>query len=243
MSMLTEGRDSGFVMLHKKCAIRNVHIIGSMYIERNSMATNIEVPFRKPADADHPIHDLISERWSPRAFSDQLVEVETLHSLFEAARWAASTANWQPWNFLFATKEHAEDHARIVETLSSNNAGWANEAPVLIVSVARLYEIAGKEHNSYYDVGMAVENLVIQAGHLGLVIHQMGGFDADKARTLLHIPEGYTPLTVIALGYPGSPDKLHPVLRERELAPRTRKPLDEFVFEGTWQQPALDANV
>jgi nitroreductase len=207
------------------------------------MVTNREDPWRKPAQSDHPIHDLISERWSPRAFSDQHVEAETLHSLFEAARWAPSSANRQPWNFVFATKEHAEDHAHIVETLTPNNAGWANAAPVLIVAVAKIYEVVGKEHNSYYDLGMAVENLIIQAGDLGMVAHQMGGFDPDKIRTLLHIPEGYTPLTVIAVGYAGSPDVLHPVLRERELAPRTRKSLNEFVFEGGWQQPGPDAAI
>jgi nitroreductase len=207
------------------------------------MITNSKIPLRKSAQADHPIHGLISERWSPRAFSERPVEAEKLHSLFEAARWAPSTANMQPWNFVFVTKEHAEDHAQIVETLTPNNAGWANAAPVLIVSVAKIYEFAGKEHNSYYDLGMAVENLIIQASHLGLVVHQMGGFDADKVRTLLHIPEGYTPLAVIAVGYPGSPDVLHPGLRERELAPRTRKTLNEFVFEGSWQQHGPDADI
>jgi nitroreductase len=149
----------------------------------------------------------------------------------------------QPWTFLFATRDHEEDHARIVETLTPNNVGWAKEAPVLIVTVAKLYAFAGKEHNSYYDLGMAVENLVIQAGHLGLVAHQMGGFDAAKARESLLIPEGYVPVSVIALGYPGSPDTLHPTLRERELAPRQRKPLSQFVFEGLWQAPAPDAGI
>lgn len=207
------------------------------------MSYTIEVPGRKPAPAEHPIHELISERWSPRAFADRPVEAEKLHSLFEAARWAASTANLQPWNFIFATKEHPEDHARIVETLTENNAKWAQAAPVLMVAVARLYDFAGKEHNSLYDLGMAVGNMVTQAVSLGLVTHQMGGFVSDKARELLNIPEGYVPVAVIALGYPGSPDTLHPVLRERELAPRSRKTLNEFVFEGHWQQPAPDANV
>ena len=194
------------------------------------MTTNIDAPFRKPANTEHPIHELISERWSPRAFSAQPVEEEKLHSMFEAARWAASASNLQPWSFLLATKAHEDDHTRILEILSTNNAGWAKEAPVLIVTVAKLYEFAGREHNSYYDLGMAVENLVIQASHLGLVVHQMAGFDAAKAIEALHIPEGYMPISVIAIGYPGSPDSLHPKLRERELAPRERKPLSEFVF-------------
>ncbi|GCE07416.1 nitroreductase family protein [Dictyobacter aurantiacus] len=198
---------------------------------------------RKPAPAAHPIHELISERWSPRAFADRPVEAEKLHSLFEAARWAASTSNLQPWNFIFATREHPEEYARILETLNENNAKWAQAAPVLVVPVAKLYDFAGREQNSLYDLGMAVGNLVIQAVSLGLVTHQMGGFDTNKAHELLNIPEGYVPVSVIALGYPGSPDSLHPVLRERELAPRSRKSLDEFVFEGQWRQAAPDANV
>ncbi|GLV60808.1 oxidoreductase [Dictyobacter sp. S3.2.2.5] len=207
------------------------------------MSSIIEATGRKPAPVAHPIHELISERWSPRAFADRPVEAEKLHSLFEAARWAASTANLQPWNFIFATREHPEEHARILEALNENNAKWAQAVPVLVVAVARLYDFAGREHNSLYDLGMAVGNLVIQAVSSGLVTHQMGGFDVDKARELLNIPEGYVPVAVIALGYPGSPDSLHPALRERELAPRSRKSLDEFVFEGQWRQAAPDANV
>lgn len=207
------------------------------------MTNSIETPYRpNPAETAHPIHELLSERWSPRAFAQQPVEPEKLHSLFEAARWAASTANMQPWNFVFATKEHPEEHARIVETLVENNAKWAQEAPVLLVTVAKLYEFPGREKNSLYDLGMAVGNLATQAVSLGLVTHQMGGFDPEKARELLNIPEGYVAVTVMALGYPGSPDMLHPVLRERELAPRVRKQLNEFVFEGKWQQAAPDAN-
>jgi nitroreductase len=188
--------------------------------------TNIDaLPLRKPADFSHPIHDLISERWSPRAFADRAVEREKLYSILEAARWAASAANQQPWYFVVGIKENAEDHARLVTTLWDRNIIWAQHAPVLILVVARLYDRSGKEYTSYYDVGMAVGNLVTQAVDLGLVTHQMGGFDADKACEALGIPEGYQPLAVIALGYPGTPDALPDDLRERELAPRSRKPL------------------
>lgn len=202
--------------------------------------TNIDaLPQRKPADSSHPIHNLISERWSPRAFADRAVEREKLYSILEAARWAASSGNQQPWYFLVGTKEHAEDHARLVATLWDRNILWAQHAPVLILVIARLYDRPGKEQTSFYDVGMAVGNLVTQAVDLGLVTHQMGGFDADKAREALGIPEGYQPLAVIALGYPGNPDALPDDLRERELAPRSRKPLEEFVFEGHWEQSVL----
>lgn len=199
--------------------------------------TNIDaLPLRKPADASHPIHELISERWSPRAFADRPVEREKLYSLFEAARWAASAGNQQPWYFLVGTKEDAENHARLVATLRERNILWAQYAPVLILVVAKLYDRPGKELTSFYDVGMAVGNLVTQAVNLGLVTHQMAGFDAEKAREALNIPEGYQPLAMIALGYLGTPDGLPDDLRGRELAPRSRKPLEEFVFEGQWEQ-------
>ena len=197
--------------------------------------TSVDISlYRKPANANHPIHDLISERWSPRAFADRPVEDAKLHSVFEAARWAASAANQQPWFFIVATQENADDHARLVATLSEGNVIWAQNAPVLILVVAKLYERAGKEHTSFYDVGMAASNLVTQAVHLGLVTHQMGGFDADKARATLDIPDGYQPLAMIAIGYPDTPDKLPDRLRERELAPRSRKSQEEFIFDGRW---------
>ena len=204
--------------------------------------TSTEV-VRNPASAGHPIHELIRERWSPRAFSDRPVEREKLHSLFEAARWAASAANQQPWHFIFATKEHPEEHARFVSTLAELNIVWAQQAPVLILIAAQRYEFPGKEFTSYYDTGMAVGNLVTQAVELGLNTHQMGGFDPEKAREVLNIPEGYDPITVMAVGYPGSPEMLPDKLREREVAPRTRKPLIDFVFEGGWNHPAPDAAI
>jgi nitroreductase len=201
-----------------------------------SMTTLDMIPLRKPAETEHPVHELISERWSPRAFAERPVEREKLRSLFEAARWAPSGGNKQPWNFLFATQEDAEAHARLGATLNEGNIIWAQHAPVLILVVAKLYEYAGKEQFSFYDVGMASGNLMAQAIALGLTTHQMGGFDADKARRLLDIPEGYQPLAMIALGYPGLVDTLPETLREREVAPRVRKPQNEFVFEGRWQK-------
>ena len=198
-------------------------------------------PVRKPADASHPIHDLISERWSPRAFADRPVEREKLYSLLEAARWAPSSRNLQPWYFIVATKENADDYERLLATLWDRNALWAKYAPVLLLVVAKLSDHPGGEYTTFYDVGMAAGNLVTQAVDLGLATHQMGGFDPDKARASLGIPEGYQPLAVIALGYPGTLDMLPDDLREREVAPRSRKPLEDFAFEGRWEQsvPAL----
>ena len=198
--------------------------------------TLIEKPsYRKPALANYPIHDLIGERWSPRAFSNQPVEVSKLQSVFEAARWAASAANQQPWYFIFATKENAVEHEKLASTLNESNRVWAQNAPVLILTIAKLYNRPGKEYVSFYDAGMAVGNLVTQAVHLGLVTHQMGGFDPEKAHSVLDIPEGYQPITMIALGYPDAHHTLPEEFHERELAPRSRKPQEEFVFEGKWK--------
>jgi nitroreductase len=191
---------------------------------------------RKPADAHYPIHTLISERWSPRAFADRLVEEEKLYSVLEAARWAASAGNQQPWYFIVATKEHPEDHARLVKTINERNSVWAPNAPVLILVVAKLYPQPGREQTSFYDAGMAASNLVTQAVELGLVTHQMAGFSEELAHTLLGVPEGYQPLAMMALGYPGVADSLPPHLLEREKAPRSRKTVKEFVFNGQWDQ-------
>jgi nitroreductase len=201
------------------------------------MITMSAPALQKPADAQHPIHDLIRHRWSPRAFADQPVPEATLHSVLEAARWAASAANQQPWHFVVATREDAEAHERMVSTLMEGNMRWARHAPVLILVTARLYEHPGREFTSFYDAGMAVGNLVTQATALGLVTHQMGGFHADKAREAFAIPVGYEPITVIALGYPGDHETLPEDLRERERAPRSRKPQQEFVFGGRWGRP------
>jgi nitroreductase len=190
-----------------------------------------------PASAEPQVHDLLRRRWSPRAFADRPVAQGTLHSVLEAARWAASAVNQQPWSFVVATREDAAAHARMVATLMELNVRWAHQAPVLLLVAAKLYEWPGKEHTSFYDVGLAVANLVTQATHLGLVTHQMGGFYADTAREVLGIPAGYEPLAVIALGYPGDHEALPEDLRERELAPRSRKPQREFVFAGRWGEP------
>ena len=202
------------------------------------MKRDQNVPRHKSAEVDHPIHDLMRERWSPRAFAARPVERAKLLSLFEAARWAPSGNNRQPWRFVVGTSDHPEDHALLAATLNERNRRWAWYAPVLILVVAQLSPQPGKELASLYDVGLAVGNLTAQAVDLGLVMHQMGGFDAEQARATLGIPEGYVPVVVIALGYPGSPQALPDDLREREMAPRSRKPLEDFVFEGHWQLAA-----
>ncbi|HEX2912544.1 MAG TPA: nitroreductase family protein [Chloroflexia bacterium] len=192
----------------------------------------------KPATTQYEIHKLLKERWSPRAFSSRPVEHEKLMRLFEAARWSPSAANIQPWSFIVVTKENPELHQKFVELLSGRNPDWAANAPVLVVAVAKLnQERPALNKYAYYDLGQAVSHLTVEATHAGLHVHQMGGFDSEKARELFEIPQGYEPVTVMALGYFGRAEDLPEDLLERERLPRTRKPLNEFVFNGHWAYP------
>lgn len=190
----------------------------------------------KPAPAQFPIHDLLGRRWSPRAYDDRAIEPEKLKSLFEAARWAPSSNNAQPWRFIVASKDHEADWKRLLACLVESNRTWAHRAPVLILSVASLNfeDDAKPNRHAFHDTGMAVENLVLEATALGLVAHQMAGFDVEKARADLKIPPGYEPVAMIAVGYPGDPNLLTERLKQRELAPRERNPISTFVFSGEW---------
>lgn len=192
----------------------------------------------KPADAQYPIHELLKRRWSPRAFSEQAVEPEKLRSLFEAARWAPSSNNEQPWRFIVATKENKVEWDRLFNCLVEGNQKWAHRVPVLMLSIATLnFDDGSVNRHAYHDTGMAAENLVLQATALGLVAHQMAGFHTDKARKKCGIPDGYDPVAMIAVGYPGDPATLPDQLRERELKPRQRNSISEFVFSGNWGTP------
>ena len=190
----------------------------------------------KPAETQYPIHELLRRRWSPRAFSDRRVDPAIMRSLLEAARWAPSSYNEQPWSFIVATKDDPVEFGRLLSCLVEGNIQWAQHAPVLMVSVARLsFEDDGKPNrHAFHDVGLAVANLIVQATALGLVVHQMAGILPDRVRQLYGVPEQYEPVAGIALGYPGDPQSLPEGLRKRELAPRERKPLTEFVFSGRW---------
>ena len=192
----------------------------------------------KPAETTHEIHELLQTRWSPRAFSNRPVEAGKLLSLFEAARWSPSGGNSQPWTFIVATTDGAEAHDKLVATMTGRNPLWAKSVPVLVLAIAKLNpERPAANRFAYYDLGQAVAHLSVQANALGLHVHQMAGFDNVKARELFQIPDGYEPVTLIAIGYYGNPDELPDELREREMAPRARKSLAEFVFRGEWNQP------
>lgn len=194
----------------------------------------------KPAKTQFPIHDLLMRRWSPRAFDERPVESHTLRSLFEAARWAPSSNNEQPWRFIMASKhDHDTQWKRLFDCLAEGNRRWAFRAPVLMLSIASInFEDDGTPNrHAFHDTGLAVENLVLQATAHGLVVHQMAGFDVEKARAELKIPSGYEPVAMIAIGYPGDPAVLPERLRERELRPRSRRPIGESTFVGQWGNP------
>ena len=178
------------------------------------------------------IHELLARRWSPRAFSPRPVEAAKLAQLFDAARWAPSSYNAQPWAFIVATREDAEGYNRLLSTLVDVNRQWAQQAPVLILAVAKLdyNHVARPNRHALYDLGQAVANLTVEATALDLHIHQMGGFDPRAARELFAIPAGYEPVTVLAVGYQVAPPA--------DPAARTRKPLTDFVFSGSWGRAA-----
>lgn len=194
----------------------------------------------KPAETQYPIHDLLRRRWSPRAFSDQPVSHEHLRSLFEAARWAPSSSNEQPWNFLVATKDTPNEYDRLLSCLVDSNQVWARLAPVLAVSVARMVFADEGETNRHalHDVGLCMENLIVQATALGLMVHPMAGFHVEKVREFFELPADHEPVAAMAIGYPGDPEILPEKLRRRERAPRSRKRIEEFVFTGRWGEPS-----
>ncbi len=201
------------------------------------MLKSNDIGINKQADTQYPIHDLLRQRWSPLAFSERMVEPEKLCSVLEAARWAASSYNEQPWSFIVATSDNQAEFERLLGCLAEGNQEWARNTPVLMISVAKLYfERNGVENrHAFHDVGAAVTELAIQATGLGLFIHQMAGFDVPKAKEVYGIAEGYEPVAAIALGYIGNPETLSERLLQREQAPRTRKPLEQFVFSGSWK--------
>lgn len=193
----------------------------------------------KPAPAQHPIHELLTRRWSPRAFDERPVEADKLASLFEAARWAPSSNNEQPWRFIVGRKGVSPVYDRLFACLKEGNRQWAHRAPVLVLSVAKLtFEDGSPNRHAYHDVGLAAENLVLQATALGLASHQMAGYDVEQARAEFGIPADFDPVAMIAIGYPGDPGGLGERLRQRELKPRERNPIAEFVYADQWGRAA-----
>ncbi len=187
----------------------------------------------KPAPVAHSIEPLLQRRWSPRAFAAKPVERQVLLRLFEAARWAPSSYNEQPWRYIVVTHENPERLKEAHSVLSPGNA-WATKAPVLICSVAQLTFARNNKPNrhAFHDVGAASQSLLLQATALGLFGHQMAGFDVEKARAVFQVPEGYEPVAMMALGHPASLESLTEEESAYEQRPRVRHPIEEFVFGG-----------
>ncbi|MEH2262958.1 nitroreductase family protein [Nostoc sp.] len=195
---------------------------------------------KKKALTDYPIHELLAERWSPYAFQDRPVSQADLRSLFEAARWSASSYNEQPWSYLVATKENPDHFQQLLSCLVEANQIWAQNAPVLALGIASLRFTRNNQENkaAIHDLGLASGNLVVEATARGICVHEMIGILPDKARDLFDIPEGFEAWTAMAIGYQGDPITLPDALKERDLSPRQRKPLDQFVFSGKWGNPS-----
>ena len=190
---------------------------------------------------EHEIMPVLTQRRSPRSYSDQAVSAEAVAQVFTAASSAASCYGEQPWRYIMGSQTSSpEAFEKILGGVLEFNQAWAKKAPVLAVGVAKLTFSHDGNANGWakYDVGQATATLAIEATELGLQIHQMAGFNPAALRTAFSIPEGFEPVVVFTLGYPGPASALPAGLSEKETAPRVRKPLAEFLFEGAW--PTLD---
>jgi nitroreductase len=195
------------------------------------------LPMTKSTEVEHPVVELITSRRSRRAYAARPVEPEAIHSLFEAARWAPSSLNEQPWAYLYATRDQPELWHKIFDALNEGNQVWAQRAPLLVLSMARKTLIRNGLMNgaARYDVGGANVLLSLQATQLGLNVHQMGGYDKARIIHNLNLPENYEPIVVMAIGYPGSPEQLSDNLKQREVSPRERYTQEFFVMNKPFE--------
>jgi nitroreductase len=182
------------------------------------------------------IHPLILKRWSPVAFDSKPVGQGKINLLFEAAKWAPSGRNAQPWRFLYATRE-MPDYESYLNLMDKGNQVWARTAPLFILALAQVISTYKDRPNrlALYEAGMAVSNLLLQATHLGLFVHQMAGYDTMRAREILAIPQRYEPTAMMAVGYKGDPAVLPPDVASREERERTRMKISEFVITGKFR--------
>lgn len=207
---------------------------------RKSASYQGEATMHRPAPTEFEVHELIRRRWSPRAFSDKAIPADALASLFEAARWAPSSSNEQPWAFLVATRDDKLNFEKSLETLVEFNANWVKHAYVAGFALSELNfaKSGNPNRNAFYDTGAAMALLSVEATARGIYVHQMAGFDPEKVRRNFGVPAGWEAIAAFAIGYPGDPNSLPEPHRSRETAPRTRKPLREFVMTGHWGHTA-----
>lgn len=197
----------------------------------------------KPAITQSPIHEIIANRWSPRAYdASKSVSQEQVITMLEAARWSPSCFGDQPWRFIVWNKtQDAAAWQQAFDCIVPNNQTWVKDAPVLILVCADTLFGHNQTPNRWaqYDTGAAVMSLSLQATSMGLVTHQMGGFNSDKTREVFNIPAQFTPMAMLAVGYEGDANQLPEDLKARELAERKRKPLGELFFNGGWNKPII----
>lgn len=193
-------------------------------------------PVHKPAAVDHDIHPLIRNRWSPRGFDGSSIKDEVLLSILEAARWAPSSFNEQPWRFGIAKRDDQATFSAYFACLTPANQPWAHRAGVLLVGAAkRLRDRDGLENQYYqHDLGAALGYACLQASASGLAMHLLGGFDRAMIASACGLPEDFLPVTMAAIGLPDGGEQLPEHLRTRELAPRSRHPVTDISFNGTW---------
>lgn len=188
--------------------------------------------FRKTRYDIDPIY---IKRWSPRSFSNQKVSEEVLSSVFEAARWAPSAANVQPWRFVFASSE--QDKETFLSFINEGNVVWCKNAPVLIAVISKMEEerFGGNNPAHAFDTGTAWGFLSLEAARKGLITHAMGGFNKEKAKEALSIPDGYQVHAIVALGYQGEKSSLEEAYQKREV-PSPRNEVETFVSEGVFRE-------
>jgi len=195
----------------------------------------------KTARPGRPVHELMIRRWSPYVFDGRAVDPDDLASIFEAARWAPSSFNEQPWRYIVATRDDREEFERVASCLLDANRAWAEQAAVLALGAVSLRFGRNDKPNrvAQHDLGLASAGLTFEATARGLSVHQMAGILPDRARELFEIPEGFEVITALAIGHVGDPDAAAGGLGDRDRAERTRRPLDESVFSGRWGRPGL----
>lgn len=197
------------------------------------MATSVKEDI-KVADTNYPIHKLLRKRWSPRSFSNKSVDPELVNQIFEAARWAPSSYNEQPWRFIVARREEEEAFEKISQVMNDFNRDWAIEAAVLALGLTKTSFSMNERPNPHagHDLGQAIAHLTFEATRHDLYVHQMAGILPDKARELYDIPDNVKPMTMFAIGYKGEPEALGEKLEKQEKSPRSRKPLDDIILSN-----------
>ena len=220
----------------------NLNEVKTIFIIETTLNIKIALLMKKPAITEQPIHSIISDRWSSRAYDpDQLVSQESFLSLMEAARWSPSCMGDQPWQFITFHKKDATSWTQALNCLSVGNQNWAMDASILILACARQSFSNNQKPNRWnqYDTGAACENICLQATSIGLVAHQMGGFDVEKSRQLFQIPSQYDLMSFIAICYPLAVEKISAEALVKEKEARKRKPLREIFYTNQWGEQSL----